>query len=86
MPEPAVGQLWSSVFGHSEWKHLVHFVMVDKEDVCVKIWQRCAIKFCVKLGKSGNETLEMLRQAYGGETLSGAAVFQWWRHFKDSNM
>ena len=27
----------------------------------------------------------MLRQAYGGETLSRAAVFQWWRLFKDSN-
>ena len=73
------------VFGHSEWKHLVSFVMADEEDVCVKIRQRCVIEFCVKLGKSGNETLEMLRQAYGGETLSRAAVFQWWRHFKDSN-
>jgi hypothetical protein len=31
------------------------------------------IEFCVKLGKSGNETL------------SRAAVFQWWRHFKDGN-
>ena len=64
MSEPAVGQLWSSVFGHSEWKHLVRFVMEDDEDICVKIWQRCGIEFCVKLGKSGNETLEMLRQAY----------------------
>ena len=27
----------------------------------------------------------MLRQAYGGETLSRVAVFQWWRHFKDGN-
>ena len=27
----------------------------------------------------------MLRHAHCGETLSGAAVFQWWRHFKDSN-
>ena len=27
----------------------------------------------------------MLRQAYGGETISHAAVFQWWRRFKDSN-
>jgi len=27
----------------------------------------------------------MLRQAYGGETLRRAAVFQWWRHFKDGN-
>jgi hypothetical protein len=68
MSEPAVGQLWPSVLGHSEWKHLVHFVMADEEDVSVKIWQRCVIEFCVKLGKSGNETLEMLRQAYGGET------------------
>ena len=59
--------------------------MADEEDVSVKIWQRCVIEFCVKLGKSGNETLEMLRQAYGGETLSCAAVFQCWRHFKDGN-
>ena len=77
MSEPAVGQLWLSVFGHSEWKHLVRFVMGDEEDVCVKIWQRCVTEFCVKP--------EMLQQAYGGETLSHAAVFQWWRHFKDSN-
>jgi len=68
--DPVVGQLWPSGFGHSEWKHLVRFVMADEEDVCVKIRQRCVIEFCVKLGKSGNETLEMLRQAYGGETLS----------------
>ena len=85
MSEPAVGLLWPSVFGHSEWKHLVHFVMADEEDVCVKIRQRCVTEFCVKLGKSSNETLEMLWQAYGGETLSCAAVFQWWRHFKEGN-
>ena len=52
----------------------------------MKIRQRCVTEFCVKLGKSGNETLEMLWQAYGGETLSCATVFQWWRHFKDGNM
>ena len=54
-----LGQLWPSVFGHSEWKHLVRFVVADEEDVSVKIQQRCVIEFCVKLGKSGNETLEM---------------------------
>jgi len=59
--------------------------MADEEDVSVKIEQRCVIEFCVKLGKSSNKTLETLRQAYGGETLSRAAVFQWWRHFKDGN-
>ena len=85
MSELAVGQLWPSVFGHSKWKLLVHFVTADEEDVYVKIWQRCVIEFCVKLGKSSNEKLEMLRQAYGAETLSHAAVFQWWRHFKDGN-
>jgi len=84
--EPAVGQLWSAVFGHSEWKHLVRFVMADEKDVSVKIRQRCVIECCIKLGKSSNETLEMLLQAYGGEILSCAAVFQWWRHFKDGNM
>ena len=51
----------------------------------MKIRQRCVTEFCVQLGKSGNEALEMLRQAYGRETLSRAAVFQWWRHFKDGN-
>jgi len=59
--------------------------MADEEDIYVKIRQRFVIEFCVKLGKSGNETLEMLRHAYGGETLSRAAVFQWWRQFKDGN-
>ena len=83
--ERAFGQLWPSVFGHSEWKHPVRFVMADEEDVSVKMRQRCVIEFCVKLGKSSNETLEMLRQAYGGETLSCAAVFQCWRHFKNGN-
>ena len=75
MSEPAVGQLWPSIFGHSQWKHLLRFVIADEEDICVKIWQRCVIECCVKLGKSGNETLEILWQAYGGETLSRAAVF-----------
>ena len=56
MSELVVGQLWPSVFGHSEWQHLVRFVMSDEEDVCVKIQQRCVIECCVKLGKSGNET------------------------------
>ena len=51
----------------------------------MKIRQSCLNEFCVKLGKSVIETLEMLRQAYGGETLSRAAVLQWWRHFKDGN-
>jgi hypothetical protein len=30
-----------------------------------KIEQRVSIEFCVKLGKSATETLEMLREAFG---------------------
>jgi len=59
--------------------------MADEKDVSVKIRQSCVIECYVKLGKGGNETLEMLLQSYGGETLSCAAVFLWWRHFKNGN-
>jgi hypothetical protein len=39
-----------------------------------KIEQRVCIKFCVKLGKSPNENLEMLREAFGEHSLSRTAV------------
>jgi hypothetical protein len=35
------------------------------------IVQRACIKFCVKLGKSAIETLEMLREAFGEHFLGG---------------
>jgi hypothetical protein len=35
-----------------------------------KIEQRVCIKFCMKLGKSAIETLEMLREAFGEHSLS----------------
>ncbi|GFY36370.1 HTH_48 domain-containing protein [Trichonephila clavipes] len=47
------------------------------------IEQRYAIKFCVRLGKSGASTLEMTQQAYGGESLSQAQVFRWHKMFKE---
>ena len=34
--------------------------------------QRYAIKFCLKLGKSGSETLQLLRTAYGDAVLPSA--------------
>ena len=45
--------------------------------------QRYAIKFCVKLGKSGSKTLQLLRTAYGDVVLSSAQVFRWHNAFKD---
>jgi hypothetical protein len=41
-----------------------------------KIEQYVCIKFCVKLGKSATETLEMLREAFGEHSLSRTAVFE----------
>ena len=45
--------------------------------------QRYAIKFCMKLGKTASEALEMLRTAYGEAALSSAQVFRWHKAFKD---
>ena len=37
----------------------------------------------MKLGKSGSETLQLLRTAYGDTVLSSAQVFRWHKAFKD---
>jgi transposase len=48
----------------------------------VKLEQRANVKFCVKLGKSGAETFEMIRRAYGNEAMSRARCFEWHARFK----
>jgi hypothetical protein len=47
-----------------------------------KIEQRVCMKFCVKLGKSATETLEMLREAFVEHSLSWTVVFEWHSCFK----
>lgn len=47
-----------------------------------KIEQRVCINFCVKLGKSATETLEMIREAFGECSLSRTIVFEWHARFK----
>ncbi|GFV02687.1 uncharacterized protein TNCV_2743601 [Trichonephila clavipes] len=47
------------------------------------IEQRYTIKFCVRHGKSGASTLEMIQQAYGRESLSQSQVFRWHKMFKE---
>ena len=44
--------------------------------------QRVNIKFCVKLGKSATETLEMLQLAYGDDAMSRSRCFEWHARFK----
>jgi hypothetical protein len=45
--------------------------------------QRCGIEFCVRLEKSGSETLQLIHQAYGDDAMRRAAVFEWWKRFRD---
>ena len=39
--------------------------------------QRVCIKFCVRLGKTGSETFEMLKQAFGDSCMSRSRTFEW---------
>jgi uncharacterized cysteine cluster protein YcgN (CxxCxxCC family) len=46
--------------------------------------QQCANKFCVKLGETGIETFNKLKQAYGKHALSRSQVFKWYKAFSES--
>jgi hypothetical protein len=45
--------------------------------------QRVAIKFCFKAGLSATETLVLVQNAYGNETLNRSNVFSWYSRFRD---
>ena len=45
--------------------------------------QSVCIKFCVKLGRNGAETYEMLRTAFVEQCLSRARIFEWHKRFKE---
>ena len=57
----------------SVWSEVVFVRCVTKMDR-QKLEQRCAIKFCVKLGESATVTYEKLQRAYGENSLSRAQV------------
>jgi transposase len=40
-------------------------------------------KFCEKLGKSARETLQMLTEPYGTDTMKKSSVFEWHKRFKE---
>ena len=44
--------------------------------------QRVCIKFCVRLGKTGSETFEMVKQAFGDSCMSRSRTFEWFGRFK----
>jgi len=45
--------------------------------------QRVCIKFYVRLGKTGSETFEMLKQAFGDSCMSRSRTFEWFGRFKN---
>ncbi|PNF22187.1 hypothetical protein B7P43_G04939 [Cryptotermes secundus] len=48
--------------------------------------QRAAVKFCFLLGKSGTETLEMLKTAYKDGAMGKTQVFEWFSRFKNGEI
>jgi len=46
--------------------------------------QRVFIRFCVNLGKSATETLELIQQVFGDQSLSRTQMFKWHARFKAS--
>ncbi|KAA0187469.1 hypothetical protein HAZT_HAZT008081 [Hyalella azteca] len=48
-----------------------------------RLEQRLAIKFCIGLGKSAEETLAMIRQVFGSESLPSSAVMRWHKFFRE---
>ncbi|XP_068526633.1 protein GVQW3-like [Anas acuta] len=45
--------------------------------------QRYAIKFCVKLGKTGKETHDMIKKVYGDAAMGRSGVFEWHKLFRE---
>jgi uncharacterized cysteine cluster protein YcgN (CxxCxxCC family) len=51
-----------------------------------KIKECVSIKFCIELGKSTAQTLEMLREAFGKYSLCLTTVFEWHSLLKASQV
>src|SRR5215469_2649914 len=45
--------------------------------------QRVCIKYCVRLGKTGSETFESLKQVFGDSCMSRSKTFEWFGRFKN---
>ncbi|CAK9820301.1 Protein GVQW3 [Anthophora quadrimaculata] len=45
--------------------------------------QRCAIRFCFRLGHNAMDTFAKFQQAYGDNVLSRAQVFGWFKAFSE---
>ena len=53
-----------------------------KKKMSSTLQQRVCIKFCVKNGFDGAQTLEMLEKCFGNDTLKKCNVFRWHERFR----
>ena len=44
--------------------------------------QRLCIKFCIQLGKTSSETIQMMEKAFGNECMSITRIKEWYNRFK----
>ena len=49
----------------------------------MSIEQRANIKFCFKLGKTFNETYQMMKKVYGDGCLSRSRIHEWLKRFQE---
>ena len=59
------------------------FCILSRTKIQRSLEQHYSIKFCVKLGKSGSKTLQLLRTACGDVVLSSSQVIRRYKAFKD---
>ena len=44
--------------------------------------QRICIKFCFQLGKTSSETIQVMKKAFGNESMSKTRIKEWYNRFK----
>jgi hypothetical protein len=54
--------------------------------MCENTEKRICMKFYFKIGKTATETYQLLRQAFGEETMGRTQVFDWFRRFKENRI
>jgi len=78
LEERSIGSVW--FFSWASVIVFVNFSMADLKE------QRVCIKFCFLLGKTAAETVTMLWEAFKGEALSQARVYEWVSRLKHGDM
>jgi hypothetical protein len=60
----------------------IFYVILFQIEILRWVRQGTCFKFCANLGKSAMETLAMIRQAFGEESMSRIRVFEWHVRFR----